>query len=632
MIEKKAQGGNGGGGQIYDLVTEEENGIARAFDKRVLDHSLHNVAQMGAEHDEVDAVRKLTDVDEMYREEYGQFLGWRNEEGNPILSRCAYDPNWTLPSIQTWVDGAYDEVHGTLCILCVGENGQVQGEEGDFLVATRKIRGPWELRRMEYYERWIGITAGNGTLVAITGNQSREYAISTDGGFVWNTGVFPYYKEMLKCRYIDGKFYIICKDGYFYTEDFDSYSSFNNVTGLLDICKDSGGLVLFTYDNATYTLDRRIYGGQDATLYDNHNTYKYSLDELYFFRDGYFLATSRGGVKYEGSATTPLTLLAKDNGNGTMTINTGAWIRPQDGETLVQGLPYIRPNYDEARELQYFASFYKDGEVRIVYEAFNTVSNFAQQIEWKRMSDADPTYLVPCTLKNEDRAVLDEYHCMFYFGGGILKYGGVKAESDYGYMETVISTDAGYLKSEYDPLNKWEVIPLPNEFQNGMIAVKDREVKEVEVREPYLQYRDLTLKANESDRYTPYQNHRLYRTVDGVTEEIWCRADWNNIVDGVTEVYSDEACSTQVGIIRAHNYNINNPYDTLVFDGSSDIVYEWDPLYYPLTLATSKAIIEALMNIDLSSKLGYWTGDQDAYDALDPDEKDIPNVLYAIID
>lgn len=598
MIEKRNQGGKGGGGQIYDLVTEEVNGIERAFDKRVLDHSLHNVAQMGMCQDEQEAIAKLTSVDEQYREEYGQYIGWRDAQANPILSRCSYSPIWTLPSSETWVDAVYDDQHGTICVLCVGTEGRYPGEEGDFLVATRKIRGPWEKRNVTFYERWICLAYGNGIIVALTGNSSSEFAISHDGGFTWDFNRFSSSYEALKCRFIDGLFYVVTKYGYFTTEDFVTFSQFNNVTGLLDVCKDGGGICLLTYRSQKYYVDRSVYGGTSAVIYDNSQTSQISLDEIYYFRDGWFMATSRGGYREEGSSSRPYTAIFHDNGNGTVSINTGASVNVNAGETLVQAIPYIRDNYFQNRQLQFFVSSYKDGNVKILYNTYDTVSGFSQHNIWsERTGDVQPTYLLPCHVKREDMSLGGETNLLFAFSGGVLKYGGVKSSSSYGYMETVMSTNVGYQNIEYSPANKWERIPLPNEFQNGIIAVHDREVKEVTVKEPYLEYdrEDVTLKANASDRITDYENYRLVSLSTGAEyQEIFCIVPRVNIVDGSTKVYSDEACTVEVGVIQEHDYNINNPNDTRVLIDGASWVYSFQDSKTPVSLATTKAVIDAI--------------------------------------
>ena len=598
MIEKRNQGGKGGGGQIYDLVTEEVNGIARAFDKRVLDHSLHNVAQMGMCQDEQEAIAKLTSVDEQYREEYGQFIGWRDAQANPILSRCTYSPIWTLPSSETWVDAVYDEQHGTICVLCVGTEGRYPGEEGDFLVATRKIRGPWEQRNVSFYERWICLAYGNGIIVALTGNSSSEFAISHDGGFTWDFNRFSSSYEALKCRFIEGLFYVVTKYGYFTTEDFVTFSQYNNVTGLLDVCKDGGGICLLTYRSQKYYVDRSVYGGTSAVIYDNSQTSQISLDEIYYFRDGWFMATSRGGYREEGSSSRPYTAIFHDNGNGTVSLNTGASVNVNAGETLVQAIPYIRDNYSQNRQLQFFVSSYKDGNVKILYNTYETVSGFSQHSVWsERTGDVQPTYLLPCHVKREDMAFGGETNLLFAFSGGVLKYGGVKSASSYGYMETVMSTDVGYLNIEYSPANKWERIPLTNEFQNGIIAVHDREVKEVTVKEPYLEYdrENVTLKANASDRITDYENYRLVSlSTEAEYQEIFCIVPRANIVDNATKVYSDEACTVEVGVIQEHDYNINNPNDTRVLIDGASWVYSFQDSKTPVSLATTKAVIDAI--------------------------------------
>lgn len=149
-------------------------------------------------------------------------------------------------------------------------------------------------------------------------------------------------------------------------------------------------------------------------------------------------------------------------------------------------------------------------------------------------------------------------------------------------------------------LGEWEEIPILKPNIRGLLQATDNGFESLGVQAPYLRIGkddedNNELQANASDRCTPYENHRLYATIEGVDYELWCPTDWEYIVDGSTVVYMDESCTDPIGIIADHNYNPNNPYDTEIDTGGDEtFVFTWDTKDYPETLATTLAVIDAV--------------------------------------
>lgn len=152
--------------------------------------------------------------------------------------------------------------------------------------------------------------------------------------------------------------------------------------------------------------------------------------------------------------------------------------------------------------------------------------------------------------------------------------------------------------SGYEGIGEWEEIPVLSPNTRGLLQATQNGFEELKVGNPYLMIgkndnNEDALLANASDRYEEYLHHRLYMRSEGVTYEIWCIADFSNIVDGTTAVYGDEECTNQVGVIQNHQYNPNNPYDCEILADGETFVFTWDPTDYPEALATTYAVIEA---------------------------------------
>ena len=124
-----------------------------------------------------------------------------------------------------------------------------------------------------------------------------------------------------------------------------------------------------------------------------------------------------------------------------------------------------------------------------------------------------------------------------------------------------------------------------------------------------------------SDRITEYANYMLQNS-NGVC---WCMVDVADMVNNTTKVYSDEECTTEIGVVTNHSYNPNNPLDVEVNIGGTTEVYVIDQTKIPQSLSTTAAVIQ--LN---QSKLGWWKGTSQEYSDLPADQKGIDGILYII--
>lgn len=560
-----------------DLVTEHENGLARAFDKKVLDHSLHNVVPFGAHTDEDSAVQELTEVDRMYAPKMGQMLDWMDEDGNYHLSRYSYDPNFQLPVGSQWSSVVYDDVHDTICVLSFGANDSGL-KEGDFFVCTRDVRGVWKQIGFSSYETWFQLSYGNGIIVAMSGNSSREFAVSRDGGFTWDFGVLPTENRYIRVRFISGKFYFICGTGYYASQDMTNFDEFVNVTDLLDITERDGGLVYLTGNTSQtiYYIDEAPIEGT-RKVFSGHKPF----NAFYYVGNGVYFAYCDFGLYTTDNFNNKVSLL------GLLDYD----ITPNDGNLAENHI--LLQTFSPLEEV----IMKKEDDLVKLYTLTSKISSGASFVrEFLFQPSQKSVYWV----ENQDRVyynyathaciVREDY--LFVVVGGSRDGGNRSATNS---KETSIwdCTDLSRTTIEFNP---WEEIPLITEKNEGIIFVKDKKVGEV-VLSDFLKLRENTLETIHSDRYTEYQNYLLTRVSGGVEESVWCPVALDEIEDGTTSVYDDEGCTNVVGTIIEHDYNPNNPTDVEVSIDGNTYVYTFHTSKTPLSLATTKALIDSFNEI-----------------------------------
>lgn len=180
------------------------------------------------------------------------------------------------------------------------------------------------------------------------------------------------------------------------------------------------------------------------------------------------------------------------------------------------------------------------------------------------------------------------------------------------------------------PPQAWEEIPVLDDKADGLLCAINGEFNECEVENPYLKYANGNLSVNHSDRFTEYANYRLIEaTTADDANVLWCVPDLSAIVDNSTYVYDDEECTHTVGIITNHSYNPNNPNDVEVQIDGALYTYVFQTSKMPVSLATTKALIDAMAGIPANPLNNGGEMTQLAYDNMGPHD---PNTIYIITD
>lgn len=543
----------------YDLVTEEQNGIARAFDKKVLDHSFANTANMAEVSDADNADYFLADNDPQYLAENGQIVGWQDQYGTKHLSRYTKIGDWDLPKYTCWGAGVFDELHGTLVVI--QRRSSTASDRGPLELAVRNLYGNWRLVHGNLTgdeEIWSWLEYGNGMIVAMSGNSSMEIAVSRDGGYTWEKKILPVKTYWLKIRYnsAERKFFCIAESYLYATSDFETFDLITDGIGynLQDCVFDSNGdYCVLARDSSNVYLLR----GSGTTLNTTPVfTYNQNIAVTHAVTcNGYCIC-------YNGDARENTADLYIDDIWGTPTINR--LLSVYGGSQ--RGSIYM---YEDS------------GTVYVCKQIFN--SSFH--------SSSVAKYSYPSTIvKSIDPPSLVSRS--FLFKGKLFLYDG-----DYNQHQTTSSTAYAYDLKSLTRITEeayWEELPQIPEDSRGLLGIENKEVYEAGVETPYLKYENRTIKANASDRFTDYANYRLERVTPSDTFVLWCQSARNDIVDGTTKVYSDEDCTDEAGIIHQHNYNPNNPNDVEVIISGVSYVYNFIDSTTPVSLATTKALIDAL--------------------------------------
>lgn len=576
----------------FDLVTETQNGIARAFDKKILDHSFANTAYMGSATKASEAIEThVLSEDPQYIPEYGQILGWQDANGKLRLSRMSV-PSWGLPLESWWIDGCYDSVHGTLCIATSGDPS-ANGYDGDFCIAVRRFNTGWKIVRSVNHEKWNSVCYGNGLIVITTGNASNEFVWSSDGGYTWTSSSSLGSGHWKRARYneTNGYFYFIASERIIRTKDLQTFSTYFTAPAGAEICD-----ITWTDDNDPCYL---YYMGGETYFSIGLQTIWHTPNfraEKCIYKNGYLVTW------YESSL-----FVDRDHPNDNIrfqnvwyTMQAGGGIEGVDvfatsgGVDVFISSTAMYSNYQRAVR-----------KVQIVGDSVveNDTATFGDE--------NSATHLLTCDYEGET--------CFYLFGGSSFM-----PTTPYGAKKSRWGNLIKYDLSELPP-QAWEEIPVLDEKADGLLCAINGEFTEVEVEKDYIKYTAGHLTANHSDRYTEYANYRLIEKTTGDNPNIlWCVAELSAIVDGSTYVYDDEECTNSVGIITRSSYNPNNPNDVEVqIDGVTSI-YDFQTSKIPVSLATTKAIISAL-----NGKLSSWVGESAN---LPPVGSRDPNTLYVTSD
>lgn len=611
MIEKKAQGGTGGGGGVdivstdetvniskagntfdlsvdkttvssddgtvsvnregdnYDLsiqlVTEEVDGLARAFDKKILDHSFANTAYMGSATKAAEAIEThVLSEDSQYNPEYGQILGWQDDNGKLRLSRMAV-PSWGLPLDSWWIDGCYDSVHGTLCIATSGDPS-TNGYDGDFCIAVRRFDTGWKVVRVVNHEKWNSVCYGNGLIVITTGNSSNEFMWSSDGGYTWTSSSSLGSGHWKRARYneTNGYFYFIASERIIRTQDLQNFSTYFTAPAGAEICD-----ITWTDDNDPCYL---YYMGGESYFRINSqviwHTSNFRMEKCKYV-NGYLVCWYVSTFWITKDYPSDPNLRFHD-------------VLFASGQQEVEDIVSVATDYGADFFITGNASVGFNRIVRKVSVSGNSVVGDNSKYIVSDYSSA--THLFLCEYEGDT--------CFYLFGGTSFM-----PSTPYGAKKSQWGNLIKYDLSELPP-QAWEEIPVLDENADGLLCAINGEFTEVEVEKDYLKYTPGHLTANHSDRYTEYANYRLVENTTGDNPDIlWTPVELANIVDNSTPVYDDEACTNAVGVITRHAFNPNNPNDVEVSIGGALESFTFVTSKMPVFLATTKAVVDGLTNM-----------------------------------
>lgn len=549
----------------FDLVTETRNGIARAFDKKLLDHSFANTANMVEVTSAQEASYFLNENDEQYEAENGQIIGWQDQNGKKHLSRYTKIGGWDLPRTACWGKGVFDEKHGTLVVI--QRRSSTSDDRGPFNVAVRNLYGNWRYVEGNIsgdQEIWEWLEYGNGYVVALSGNRSMEVAVSEDGGYTFEKRILPGDLYWRKIRYNErlSSFFIIARNAVYYTYDFlDYYLLTDDDTYSYYDC-------VFDYDTAMFCILAR----NDSNVYLLRGT-NHTLEQS----PAYTITQNVSVTQMSEHAGKCILFNGDSVQNQPELLFEDIWTTPS---------LYAQINTSGGTKVSDIFIYEENGTVYYDTMSYNTsyYSSAVTKYSWA------VSFVKTVNLNNY--GVMSR---VFRFKDRLFIYGG-----DWNNHPSSSSFAVAFELTTLNKINDeayWEELPQIPEDTRGLIGIEDKEVYEVGVQSPYLELKERTLKANASDRYTDYANYRLERVTPTETYVVWCNVELSNMVDGSTKVYEDESCTTEVGIVKQHNYNPNNPNDVEITIDGTDYVYAYIDSKTPVSLATTKAVVDGLTNM-----------------------------------
>ena len=580
-----------------NLVTEEKDGLARSFDKKIHDHSFANTAYMGSATKAADAIEThVLSEDSQYNPEYGQILGWQDENGKLRLSRMAV-PSWGLPIDSWWIDGCYDSVHGTLCIATSGDPSD-NGYDGDFCIAVRRFDTGWKVVRVVNHEKWNSVCYGNGLIVITTGNSSSEFMWSSDGGYTWTSSSSLGSGHWKRARYneTNGYFYFIASERIIRTQDLQNFSTYFTAPAGAEICD-----ITWTDDNDPcylYYMSGESYFRINSQVIWHTSNFR---AEKCIYKNGYLVTWYDGAV-----------FIDRDHPNDNTRFQT-VWYTMQTGG----GFEGVEVFATSGGVDVFIASTAMYSNYQRAVRKVQVVGDSVVGNNTATFGDEDSaTHLLTCDYEGET--------CFYLFGGTsfmpLTPYGAEKSQ-----WGNLIKYDLSEL-----PPQAWEEIPVLDDKADGLLCAINGEFNECEVENPYLKYANGNLSVNHSDRFTEYANYRLIEaTTADDANVLWCVPDLSAIVDNSTYVYDDEECNHTVGIITNHSYNPNNPNDVEVQIDGALYTYVFQTSKMPVSLATTKALIDAMAGIPANPLNNGGEMTQLAYDNMGPHD---PNTIYIITD
>lgn len=539
------------------IVTEEVDGLESHTDKALRDHSYTNIAMRGAFTDVDAAIKALQSIDSQYKPQQGQAIQFTDTDGKVHLFRYfGYYNIERNGSGREWVASAYDEKNGKWCIL-------KYTKVGDLTVATAKTDASlWTVKEniLGSQERWFSLTSGDGKLVALSGNISREYAVSEDGGESWKLYSNIPSTYWVSIKYGMDKWWFCGESMLYTTTDFKTFENLSSGISSIGPCSDiavgksrsyilSSTKTLYSYD-----ADTKKVVAEYVLSTENRINQVITTDDA----DILALGSNAG---YASKVYTSRILRCTDKGCTTLYQNSALTLC---GMMISQDLSHV---------------------VEIHHTKLVLVD-----LSTKKSTDID----LPESVTNFSNFEVN--------GNELLVVNGQHKEGDSGSGNFAFLIDmltGKILNSE------WSEIPILSSNKNTLLASNDGDFANVNLS-GHLTYseKSKTLSTENSDRYEEYENYRL-SDGDG---SLFVTTELSAIAIG-DAVYSDEQCTTQIGAVENVHHNPNNPNDVVVKTNEDSEVYRFVGKQLD-SLASSQSVANLWERVKDYSSNTFYTKEQ----------------------
>lgn len=563
---------NGGGSGISEervielieqqpLVTEEENGLARAIDKQVLDKSFLNVNISDMNFNDAEAASsKLVQLsDGYYYPITGQTIHWRDLNDKLHISRFYEALGITGIDQQqyVWLGGAVDE-NGVIVL-----NGimRTNSESGPMVYAVSTDGIHWRYGvATTTVERWMPIQYGNGRWIATSGNDSSEYIVGqyVDGDMVWSVSSNMPNANHSQMFYINDQWILLAKNSgvslsyYIYTYNPDN-NSFNQITSV--ILED--GINNSIEQSSIRAWGNNIYVARPYSI-EIFTAGFASYSSIQLDVTSYYDTIQINNIVYLYTRRERANRLYRISNNQLVAIDT----------QIPKGTNIIAHNQD----LLWLTTENTNMSQFVVRDPNNT-----SDIRGSYVPTDNPILLIPY---GNDILVIS----------GTLWYSGVIKTSDYVYSvkndSQIGVPGAANLNNE----NRWEEIPVLPTGNNALIMRNDNDFKPVQLEQLILD--GDTLKVDSSDEYITPAGYKCI-PLNPSSPTLYCPESLDLITIGTSQVYTDPQCTDLYGIVTNKTFNPNNPTEIEVRATDNNILYyNISNNIYPDTIATSIAVMK----------------------------------------
>lgn len=592
-----------------DLVTEEEDGLARALDKEIHDHSYANVAHRTISEAADDANRNLSNQDSQYSPQYGQIEQWLDTKMKFRTHRYETIPSWNLPISAAWDSAVFDKKHGTFVVLDKAADSIAYGQ---LWVAVRTLGTSWEVKKPGLAsENWRCIACSDvGVIIALSGNSSSEIAISTDGGYEWKLSTLPSAQYWTTVKSKGEFFYFTSWDhvlaavmnidgsGISYTE------KINRISGESMVYDSYFENFTYSFGNIAYTMYRiSSFSGDRRIVYATNGSTSVCCTFTEVAYDRISNRIHRNGSILINNAPYDSFLVAYSSFiNGAKVGVCGSHDNPSQFYVLSETDYSIDGNSTMGIDLFIYGDY--SNVNGYYYVCYDTVTNITHIYDRSATLFGDPSE------KGEDHQFEGKFMNAMMIEGNILLFDGSRYGVDEHKGSNAILVNVRTWEI-VDVNNYWREVFLLDTGKRGLLYSDGGGFEGVGTEEDYMKIEDVeddytqhVLKTVHSDRITEYANYPLYQVGSQTYDRVYCNVSIPNMINGETLVYSDEECTVNVGVVMDHSYNLHNPNNVLVRIDNRNEVYDFSSDKTPKALATTKAILDLKQEVDNMANFG----------------------------